>query len=196
MSITISHQMFSCLSQATKDELLSTFKMPQGAPLPLKEMPLQCPKELEDELDENYVPKVVEKPVTTVLGSPFYSASLSFTSPIVLPNMIKEKKTYSAQRVPIAHPRDLYTVKSDAEIKDIMRDINLGYFVGPSSWQKGEKHHPENFDVCRVINVLKNYGPVNSYTINTKLLTMPSPRITSILRHLKMQGIVRVRTNV
>ena len=88
---------------------------------------------------------------------------------------------------------DLYSIATSDVIDEITSDIDLGYFLGPSTWLRGQRHHPENFDVRRVINILRKNGPSNSYKINMSLLTLCRYRIAAILRQLRIQGIVTAK---
>jgi len=134
---------------------------------------------------------------TPAVSSAFDSASLSFSHPLTLPSFsefeLKRKTIRYAGKVPTAIYSDIYSLKSPDEIDEIISDIDLGYFVGPSSWTRGQKHHPENFDVRRVIQVIRSSGSANSYTINMSLMMLCRTRIAAILRQLKIQGIVKVK---
>ena len=147
---------------------------------------------------ENYLPPWKPTSSTPATGSAFESASLSFSQPLKLPSpsdtpSLELKKTVRyAAKVPVAVYSDIYSLKSPEEVEEITSDIDLGYFVGPASWARGQKHHPENFDVRRVLQVIRCGGSANSYKINMALMTLCRTRIAAILRQLKIQGIVNV----
>jgi len=180
MSITITNEMFMKLSAFAQEELMDVFK---GGAHPVA---------------HEYVPVTREyAPISNDQGPPrtsaFESASLSFSAPLVLPYTIHGKRIRYAENAPVAVATDTYTVKTPEEIKQITQEIDDRDFIGADSWLKGQKHHPENFDVRRVIHVLSQ-GPACIYGINTRIRTMARSRLTAILRQLKIQGIVTVRS--
>lgn len=188
MSITLTSQMFSKLSADIQKEILSCF----------------CEMNSIDETPTVVASTLYNLPPwkpafnSTTLDSPFSSAALSFSQPLTLPPMedlfeLKKKTVRHAVKVPAALSSDIYSINSKEEIDDIVSDIDLGYFVGPSSWERGKKHHPENFDVRRVLQILRTFGPQNSYFINMKLMTVDRTRISAILRQLRIQGIITAK---
>lgn len=192
MSITITSQMFSKLSPEAKEEVMASFREldideVNTSPVWVRE-------------SQSYLPPWKPYSNTSSVSSPFESASLSFSKPLALPSSdtldLKKKTVRQATKVPIAVYSDIYSLKTQDEIDDIISDIDLGYFVGPSSWERGQKHHPENFDVRRVLQILRSYGPQNNYFINTKLMTLCRTRIAAILRQLKIQGVVKVNSAI
>lgn len=182
MSITLTLQIFARLSNSAQQEILRSFCDPDSSFIDSYIFPLR----------PSYTP--------TLVNSPFSSASLSFSQPLKLPSShsleLKKKTVRYAAKTPIAIYSDIYTLINEEEIEEITSDIDLGYFIGPLSWTKGRKHHPENFDVRRVLKILTSYGPQTSYFINQKLMTVCRTRISAILRQLKIQGIIKVQTAV
>ncbi len=177
--------MFSRLSASSQKEVLSSFQ-----DLLLKD--IHTPP-----ITESFLPPWKPETYSPIVGSAFDSASLSFSKPLTLPSMnepfeLSKKTVRHAAKVPIAVYSDIYSLKSQEEIDDIISDIDLGYFLGPPSWARGQKHHPENFDVRRVLQIIRAGGSVNSYKINMSLLRLCKSRIAAILRQLKIQGIVKV----
>lgn len=105
------------------------------------------------------------------------------------------KKVRFAPEMAAAHPNDLYTVNTSSEIEKITADIDSGLFIGPDSWLTGKKHHPKNYDVRKVLMVIKKFPfGANSYTINIGLPSMCRTRVAAILRQLKIQGIIKVES--
>jgi len=194
MSITLTSQMFAKLSPNSQKELLASFR---GLS---KEDEIDgidtSPTELWSTNEKSSLPPWKPASYTPAVGSAFESASLSFSQPLTLPSKepfeLKKKTVRHAAKVPIAVYSDIYSLKGEEEIEEIISDIDLGYFVGPPSWVRGQKHHPENFDVRRVLQIIRAGGSANSYTINMALMTLCRTRIAAILRQLKIQGIVNV----
>ena len=195
MSITLTTQMFSMLSASSQKEIIASFALPS----------LISPDEIDTSPMGNTMPTQSCLPPwkpstasTTIIGSAFDSASLSFSKPLELPKTtesfeLKKKTIRHATKVPVALSSDLYSIATSDVIDEITSDIDLGYFLGPSTWLRGQRHHPENFDVRRVINILRKNGPSNSYKINMSLLTLCRYRIAAILRQLRIQGIVTAK---
>jgi hypothetical protein len=103
------------------------------------------------------------------------------------------KKVRFAPEMVAALPKDIYTLNTTSEIEKITADIDAGLFVGPDSWLPGMKHHPNHYDVRKVLMVIKKFPlGANSYTINIGLPRMCSTRVAAILRQLKIQGIIKV----
>jgi hypothetical protein len=212
MSITLSYDTLCKLSINCREEILSALR--DSWSYPTKES-------TEDDLS---VISTKEKFDVTVLNnSPFDSAALSFSSPLILPNSrantkpsngpcqhilalagctcVKQtknpiKQIRYAAKTPVALFTDLYTAKTQSEIDEITKDIDSGYFIGKDSWLTGKKHHPMNFDVRKVLNIITECGPINSYNINMKLTRMCRNRISAILRQLKIQGIISAKPKV
>jgi hypothetical protein len=157
--------------------------------------------------------------MTVSTGNAFESAALSFSAPLVLPapaakpELVSKseaepesvastppaatKKVRFAAEVPAALPSDLYTLCAPAEIEKITADIDAGLFVGSDSWLPGKKHHPNHYDVRKVLMIVKKHPlGASSYTINTGLSSMCRARVATILRQLKIQGIIQVKTKV
>ena len=196
MSITLTNHMFSRLSPEAQSEIISSFQGSQDSDNGIDTSPtLARLKTISTVIPSPWKPSTS----TPVVSSAFDSASLSFSQPLTLPSFsdkggfdLKRRVIRHATKVPVAIYSDIYSLKSPDEIDDIISDIDLGYFVGPSSWARGQKHHPENFDVRRVIQVIRSSGSANSYTINMTLMMLCRTRIAAILRQLKIQGIVKV----
>lgn len=196
MSITLTNHMFSRLSSEAQSEIISSFQGSQDSDNGIDTSPTLVKLEA--------ISTVIPSPwkpsgSTLVVSSAFDSASLSFSQPLTLPSFsdkcgfdLKRRVIRHATKVPVAIYSDIYSLKSPDEIDEIISDIDLGYFIGPSSWARGQKHHPENFDVRRVIQVIRSSGSANSYTINMTLMMLCRTRIAAILRQLKIQGIVKV----
>jgi hypothetical protein len=200
MFITLSYDMLCKLSPPCRDEILMALKNSWAYP------------DVVDELEgaETRVPSL-NSGVTISTASPFESAALSFSAPLLLPESVAATKataaanTTSARKVrfanaadvPTALPSDLYTAQTPAEIEAITAEIESGLFVGPDSWLPGKKHHPKHYDVRKVLMVINKHPlGVSSYTINMALLRMCRTRVTAILRQLKVQGIIQVKTKV
>ena len=179
MSITITNEMFMKLSAFAQEEIMDVFR---GSSRPVAAS-----------VSKQYVSASMDQ--ATPAGSAFESAALSFSEPLILPYSIQGKRIRYAENAPAAVSTDTYIVKTPEEIKQITQEIDDCDFIGADSWLRGQKHHPENFDVRRVINVLSQ-GPACIYTINTRIRTMARHRLTAILRQLKIQGIVTVRSTV
>jgi hypothetical protein len=196
MSITLTNHMFSRLSSEAQSEIISSFQGSQDSDNGIDtSSTLARLKTISTVIPSPWKPSAS----TPVVSSAFDSASLSFSQPLTLPSFsdkggfdLKRRVIRHATKVPVAIYSDIYSLKSPDEIDDIISDIDLGYFVGPSSWARGQKHHPENFDVRRVIQVIRSSGSANSYTINMALMMLCRTRIAAILRQLKIQGIVKV----
>ena len=190
MSITLTNLMFSKLSPEAQKEILDCFQDLSLLNNDIDTTPVSI------EIRDDYLPQWEPAPSRTVVSSAFESASLSFSQPLKLPlnqgSFELKKSIRYAAKVPVALFSDIYSLKREDEIEKIISDIDLGYFIGPSSWVRGQKHHPENFDVRRVLQVIRSGGSVNSYAINLALPTVCRTRITSIMRELKIQGIVKV----
>jgi hypothetical protein len=106
------------------------------------------------------------------------------------------KRVRFAPEMRAAHPKDIYTVNASSEIEKITADIDAGLFIGPDSWLTGKKHHPKNYDVRKVLMVIKRFPlGANSYVINMGLPRMCRTRVAAILRQLKIQGIINVEGN-
>ena len=179
--MTITNEMFMKLSAFAQEEIMDVFR---GSSRPVTREYVAAPQ-----------PMDMLQPNTSPTTSAFDSAALSFSEPLVLPFTIQGKRIRYAENAPAAVSTDTYTVKSPEEIKKITQEIDDRDFIGADSWLKGQKHHPENFDVRRVLHVLSQ-GPACIYTINTRIRTMARSRLTAILRQLKIQGIVSVRSIV
>ena len=179
--------MFAHLSNSAQEEILRSFRDPDL-------------DDIDSSFIDSYVIPLRPSYTQTLVNSPFSSASLSFSQPLKLPSSnsleLKKKTVRYATKTPVAIYSDIYTLVNQEEIEEIISDIDLGYFVGPPSWTRGQKHHPENFDVRRVLKILKSHGPQTSYFINQKLITVCRTKISAILRQLKIQGIVKVQTAV
>lgn len=194
MSITLTNHMFSRLSSKAQMEIISSFQESHDSDNGIDTSPTLVKLDSTDVTLSPWKPSTTTPSVTSV----FDSASLSFSQPLTLPSRdkgtleLKRRVIRHASNVPTAIYSDIYSLKSPGEIEDITSDIDLGYFVGPSSWTRGQKHHPENFDVRRVIQVIRSNGSANSYTINMALMMLCRTRIAAILRQLKIQGIVKV----
>ena len=187
MSISLTMDMFSKLSSMARQEVLASFQDQSYEVDVWLSM-----------MEKSNLPPWKPASYTPSVKSAFESASLSFSQPLKLPPReqapfeLKKKTVRHASKVPVAVYSDIYSLKSPDEIEEIISDIDLGYFVGPASWARGQKHHPENFDVRRVIQVIRAGGSANSYAINMALMTLCRTRISAILRQLKIQGIVNV----
>lgn len=192
MSITLTNHMFSKLSPNAQMEIIGSFQESDNG---IDTTPTLLKFEATGVTPSPWKPSAT----TPAISSAFDSASLSFSQPLTLPPSrdkdaveMKRRVIRHATNVPTAIYSDIYSLKSPGEIDDITSDIDQGYFVGPSSWARGQKHHPENFDVRRVIQVIRSNGAANSYTINMALMMLCRTRIAAILRQLKIQGIVKV----
>jgi len=149
-------------------------------------------------------PQVIAQPQVAVTTSsngpcPHILALASCSCPLPrqsLPVAPAERKVRYAMKTSHANYSDLYTIKTASEIDEITREIDEGYFVGPDSWLKGRKHHPENYDVRKVRQVLTKSVSINSYGINMQLMSMDRNRISAILRQLKIQGIIAAHPKV
>ena len=193
MSISLTTQMFSRLSATAQEEVLSSFCNPLMDDIDYSPVSIS--------LRDSYVPMWKPSSTTPIVNTAFDSASLSFSQPLNLPSSsepfeLKKKVIRYAKPTSIATQHDIYTVKSKDDIEEIISDIDSGYFIGPPSWTRGQKHHPENWDVRRVLHILTYSGPQNSYSINMKLLTICRTRISAVLRQLKIQGIVTVKSAI
>jgi len=211
MSITLSYDTLCKLSINCREEILSALR--DSWSYPTKDS-------AEDDLS---IISTKEKFDVTVLNnSPFESAALSFSGPLILPSSRTDTKPSNgpcqhilalaqctcaqtkksikqiryAAKTPAAMYSDIYIAKTHAEIDEITNDIDTGYFIGPDSWLTGKKHHPMNFDVRKVLNIIIDCGPINSYNINMKLIRMCRNRISAILRQLKIQGIITAKPKV
>jgi hypothetical protein len=206
MSITLTRDLLQAISTSSKVKLFETiFSLQQ-------ETESYLPRIIEtiksDDLDR--LTRTIIEPnnynklnnTSDSLSSPFTSAGLSFSAPLVLPildtirSQCEKKNIRYAKKVPVAARGDKYTVKTEEEINKIIKDIDDGTFVGPNTWKRGKKYHPENYNVQQVIKTLTNFGKLDSYTINMKLPRLCMTRITPILRELKIQGIITVESLV
>jgi hypothetical protein len=188
--------MFSKLSPKAQMEIISSFQGSMDSENGIDTSPTLVKLEATGVTPSPWKPSGT----TPVVSSAFDSASLSFSQPLTLPSFsefeLKRKIIRYAGKVPTAIYSDIYSLKSPDEIDEIISDIDLGYFVGPPSWTRGQKHHPENFDVRRVIQVIRSSGSANSYTINMALMMLSRSRIAAILRQLKIQSIVKVNSEI
>lgn len=202
--------MFCSLSINCREEILSALRDSWFSSAPTRN------------LDDDF--RRVEKSHLIVNNSsPFDSAALSFSSPLILPNSRADTKPSNgpcqhilalagctcvkqtknpvkqiryAAKTPVALFTDLYTAKPESEIDQIIADIDNGHFIGPKSWLPGKKHHPREFIVRKVLRIITEYGPINSYDINMKLISICRTRISAILRQLKIQGIIIAKAKV
>ena len=176
MSITLTYEMFSRLSDSARDEILKTFV--QG------------------------VKDVLIPPKQT---SAFESAALTFSGPLILPNYNREpendvmseplKQTRTASNFPIAKATDLYSTAHYSVIHKICQEIDEGLFLSNSKsvdWSEGSRYHHKNWDVMRVVMTVNQLKPATSLQIDQALPTMDRYRVSAILRELRKQGIVLV----
>ena len=189
MSITLSHEMFSSLSQSSRDEILGAFS--KAAVKTVKEL--------------------LKVEPGAVVNSAFESASLTFGKPLVLPKYDRSepvaeplaeplaepvaKVVRIASNFPIAKPTDLYSVVDYKEIGRICKEIDEGLFISNTKcavWTKGGKHHHMDWDVKRVVMEVKYLQPATSLQIDQALPTMDRRRVTAVLRELRKQGILIV----
>jgi hypothetical protein len=190
--------MFSKLSSKAKEEVLASFQG-QSQKVELDGIDISPVFLSLVNTKESNLPPWKPASYTPDVNSAFESASLSFSQPLTLPPssqkgafQLRGRTVRHAPKVSVAVYSDIYSLKSPDDIEEIVSDIDLGYFMGPPSWARGQKHHPENFDVRRVIQVIRSRGSANSYTINMDLMMLCRTRIAAILRQLKIQGIVKV----
>lgn len=169
MSITLSHEMFSKLSQASRDEILQAFTSTVISRIK----------------SDQTEPMVESQPQTGA----FESASLTFGKPLVLPSV------RVAENYPVAKPTNLYSLAPLADLHRICKEIDEGRFISNSKsikWTKGSRFHHMDWDVKRVAMEVKYLQPATSVQINNALPTMDRYRVSAILRELRKQGILIV----
>ena len=206
MSITLTRDFLQAISTNSKLNLFETlFSLKEETESSLPRIIKTIKSEDLDIITRTIVEPIIYNKLNntnTPLSSPFTSAALSFSTPLVLPfldtkkSQCDKKNIRYAKKVPVAARGDKYTVKTVEEINEIIKDIDDGTFLGPNTWKRGKKYHPENYNVQQVIKTLTKFGQLNSYTINMKLPHLCMTKITPILRELKIQGIITVESLV
>lgn len=207
MSITLTREMFSMLSQKSRDEIMDLFT--NSAIMTVREI-LRPRVEI--------VP--YQKSEATNITA-FESASLTFGKPLVLPNyqavdidsndvmaepVVEEPAPQEAavqenpvvriaKNYPVAKATDLYSIATFKDLSRICREIDSGLFVSNSksaNWSKGGRYHHMNWDVKKVFIAVKSIQPATSFQIDHSLPTMDRYRVSAILRELRKQELLIV----